>query len=976
MAEPMELCDSPTIKFPKFPVPSMCLVPGYLYACRDEEQGHKRIRLNIPIDPDSPNLHQYDPESPFSTANSEQSSPNPLSSTASSPISREHSGSPDLYSSFSQNSPGTIPSFRITRKHLQNGETTHRTAGQTSPVNPLSSTGAWRRDGNRCSITSDFGIRDAALVCFGTVFSVVLVPTDKWHEDEPSTSKHLLRPWSRQTSNDPYVHLRPVAAEGEETFATNSGTFMFDPHSTVLEEPILCSLDYSLSEALLFLKTKAESKGLQFEYDPVVLKPFKMMQKREHNTKARSSKPKADPFFRLEVCVNLYGDEALSGRIGDHLSQHDLYLQHPVYPRDGFQYRNPHLFSSDDDDLIFTQHTLTGGIPQKEEKSNEGGTLIETAEIQPSMFDKMFDTTELPLAYENDRIIKVDLKRHQREALYFMKRLELHSELLHTTGGILADDMGMGKTLSMIALLAEPLPEQAGNLPVQATSKLRTLVITPVSVLGNWSDQIERYTEKNSLRLSIYHGDRRELTRWESDHHEMSATLDIVCTTYSTVVSDYKSHQQSQRRSPLHEVVWDRIVLDEAHEIRNSSTKRFGAISELKGRFRWCLTGTPIQNRVEDIGALFQFLRYQPLHSKQVFEREIVKPLKLREHSGYEKLQGALQNLCLRRLKSAITDLLPPKKQQTLCLPFTPEQRQLYDTVKRKFTGGSVGSSEKPASKSNALTSILKLRQICDHGEDLLSDANGTSSSSDATQLLICRHCATIIASCAEEIAAMAVRRCQVHAVCVDCFDNLDNGLDNTGKKEAECSACIEMQLGTERKQSLSVYKGPSVKVKALVSAINKDKSIVFSCWTRMLDLIEVAFRNSGICFVRIDGGMSRNMRDEAIRRFNQDFESVVILVSLMAGGTGINLTRASRVHIMEPHWNPMIEQQAAERCYRIGQEEEVIVTKYVMEHSFEMNILELQQRKIEVATNSLDAKKDPKLPILSDCTTMSTDYF
>ncbi|RPA81742.1 hypothetical protein BJ508DRAFT_414637 [Ascobolus immersus RN42] len=810
------------------------------------------------------------------------------------------------------------------------------------------------------------------LVCFGTIFTGL------------SSPREVLQELAKQYANcvEPYASLTRSIKNSQVHTGGFRMQFLNQQNASDFAE---LQMDSRLSQLLQSMINTVEQKDLRLELDCNAILPLSLVQSNTVSTGKRKTTRRVNErdmtsiSATMQATLTLYGDGKLGESIGDYLSHHDIYLQHPVYPREGLPYCNPHYLTDESDGPIITEHSLSGGI--RESSSCEEMEVDEAMMIRPSLFDQMFVTEETSLAEENKTVIATELKSHQRQALFFMKQLELNSRKNETTGGILGDDMGMGKTLSILSLLAEP--QSVPSASSQYLPSKSTLIIAPLSVLGNWEDQKNQHTHPNSLSLLIYHGSAARCTLLESIANV--ANYDIVCTTYNTITHEYRKTAQKNGKSALHCIAWNRIILDEAHEIRNTATKKFQAVHALKSRYRWCISGTPIQNSVEDIGALFQFLRYRPLESKQAFKKEIVAPLAECSHEGYMRLRTALQHLCLRRMKSGIPGLLPPKKLYIKRLVFSEHQRALYNRTKAEFIKGSCNVSQSANPSGSTFQMIMKLRQICDHGEELLSASQSTNGpASPNMEGIKCCQCTRPIASCQEEIEALENPRCSKHATCEKCLDS-DKAFDceDSQSEEIECKDCALLQFGSGSDlRTLSAYQGPSVKVKALLSAIEKDKQlrvsnggpvkhIVFSCWTRMLDLIEIALRDNDVAFVRIDGNMSRTRRNESIEMFNENTKPIVILVSLMAGGTGINLTRASRVHIMEPHWNPMVEQQAAGRCYRIGQKEEVIVTKYVMEDSFEMNMLELQQRKLEIASNSLDVNTGAQIPSWKECKAM-----
>ena len=285
--------------------------------------------------------------------------------------------------------------------------------------------------------------------------------------------------------------------------------------------------------------------------------------------------------------------------------------------------------------------------------------------------------------------------------------------------------MGLGKTLSVLSLIVHTLNEAqvharklptglAGDEKLICNSK-GTLLICPVSTVANWEEQIKAHIEPGTLRYYIYHGSNRT-----QDVHELSK-YDVVLTTYSIVASEF---DRSGRR-PIQQINWFRIVLDEAHMIRGQSTKQSQAVCALEAERRWAVTGTPVQNRLDDLGALIKFLRIKPFDEKNGFTQFILSPFKNADPEILPKLRLLVDSITLRRLKDKID--IPPRNDQLIRLDFSDEERLLYDlfakdsaqkvravTSDRKSLGGKACV--------HILQAILRLRLICAHGQELLSD--------------------------------------------------------------------------------------------------------------------------------------------------------------------------------------------------------------------------------------------------------------
>lgn len=282
-------------------------------------------------------------------------------------------------------------------------------------------------------------------------------------------------------------------------------------------------------------------------------------------------------------------------------------------------------------------------------------------------------------------------------------------------GGILADSMGLGKSLSMISLLASEWPDYSSG----PSELVPTLIVVPPSLVRTWEDELRRHLRPGTLRCWLYHGPKRA-----EDMVSMLAH-DIVVTTYDVVATEWKSVEKGPR--PLFLVNWRRIVLDEgkllclqsipqadsgllAHEIRVGTTLRAKAICALRGHFRWVVSGTPIQNRWEDLASLLNFLRVYPDNDL----RSITTML--RHSAANSALRNMMASFCLRRSKQAID--IPSRRDTTHKVDFDAEEAANYKNINLRVTGflEQEANQTNMRSYSNILTRINALRQICNLG--------------------------------------------------------------------------------------------------------------------------------------------------------------------------------------------------------------------------------------------------------------------
>ncbi|XP_052036706.1 helicase-like transcription factor isoform X1 [Apodemus sylvaticus] len=516
-----------------------------------------------------------------------------------------------------------------------------------------------------------------------------------------------------------------------------------------------------------------------------------------------------------------------------------------------------------------------------------------------------------------------------------------------------------------------------------------TLIICPLSVLSNWIDQFGQHIKSEApLNFYVYYGpDRIRDSAWLSKQ-------DIILTTYNILTHDYGTKDDS----PLHNIKWLRVILDEGHAIRNPNAQQTKAVLELEAERRWVLTGTPIQNSLKDLWSLLSFLKLKPFVDREWWYRIIQRPVTSGDKGGLRRLQSLIKNITLRRTKTSKIKgkpvlELPERKVFIQHITLSEEERKIYQSVKnegkaaigRYFTEGTV-----LAHYADVLGLLLRLRQICCHTHLLTSgmSSSGPSRSDTPEELrkMLVEKMKLILSSGSDEECAICLDSlsfpvithcahvfckpciCQViqseqpHAKCPLCRNNIHR--DNLLECPPEELAC---DSDSDSDKQSSVEWTSSSKINALMHALielrtkNPNiKSLVVSQFTTFLSLIETPLKNSGFVFTRLDGSMPQKKRVESIQCF-QNTEAgspTIMLLSLKAGGVGLNLCAASRVFLMDPAWNPAAEDQCFDRCHRLGQKQEVIITKFIVKDSVEENMLKIQNTKRELAAGAFGTKK------------------
>jgi len=419
-------------------------------------------------------------------------------------------------------------------------------------------------------------------------------------------------------------------------------------------------------------------------------------------------------------------------------------------------------------------------------------------------------------------------------------------------GGCLADDMGLGKTIQALALL------QKHKEDAEATAgKSTSLVIMPTSLIYNWLNEAKKFTPK--LRLMVHTG----TLRYKSP--EVFGNYDVIITTYGISRIDIDL---------LKEFVFDYVILDESQAIKNPSSKSYQSVRQLKSRFKLILSGTPVENSVNDLWTQMSFINPGLLGIQQYFQNEFVTPIeKKKDEDKARKLQALIKPFVLRRTKEQVATELPPKTENLFYCQMSEEQSSVYEKVKSEYRNELLKSLEDGTyakTQIQVLQGLIKLRQIANHPSMIDSEYEGDSGK----------------------------------------FENVVHTLAN-------------------------VLDGGH-------------KVLIFSQFVKQLTIYREYFDSKTIPYAYLDG--STQNRGDVVKQFQEDEKTRVFLISIKAGGVGLNLTEADYVFILDPWWNPAVEQQAIDRTHRIGQTKNVFIYKFITKDTVEEKILALQQRKLSVA--------------------------
>lgn len=427
-------------------------------------------------------------------------------------------------------------------------------------------------------------------------------------------------------------------------------------------------------------------------------------------------------------------------------------------------------------------------------------------------------------------------------------------------GGCLADDMGLGKTVQTLALL-QKIKEENHDEGIHTTS----LIIMPTSLIYNWLNEAKKFAPK--LTIHAHTGSFR------NKEVEIFSNYDVVITTYGITRVDIEL---------LKTVYFNYIILDESQNIKNPASKSFKAVKALKSKNKLILSGTPVENTVNDLWTQMSFINPGLLGNQHFFYTDFVIPIeKKNDEEKAAKLQALIKPFVLRRTKAQVATELPPKTENLFYCQMSEDQKEYYEKIKSEYRNALLVNMEDGSFKRSqiqVLQGLTKLRQIANH------------------PLMI------------------------------------DEG-----------------------------YKGDSGKFENVIHTLETvlargHKVLVFSQFVKQLDIYKKHLINQNIPFAYLDGSTSK--RGEVVKEFQANKDIKLFLISIKAGGVGLNLTEADYVFILDPWWNPAVEQQAIDRTHRIGQTKNVFIYKFITKDTVEEKILALQKRKRKVAESLITTEE------------------
>lgn len=593
--------------------------------------------------------------------------------------------------------------------------------------------------------------------------------------------------------------------------------------------------------------------------------------------------------------------------MGDRILPYVIFLIVPVLGRMSDSDNEVRLIATTSFATLVKLVPLEAGIPDPPGLSQEllAGRDRERTFIQQLLDPKKIEPFHIPVG------IKAELRSYQQEGvnwLHFLNRFHLH--------GILCDDMGLGKTLQTICIVASDHHQRAEDFAKTGAGDVRrmpSLVVCPPTLSGHWAQEIKAYAP--FLSVSAYVGSPVERKALRGGLGE----TDVVITSYDVCRNDVEVLEGHS---------WNYVVLDEGHLIKNPRTKISMAVKKLQSNHRLILTGTPIQNNVLELWSLFDFLMPGFLGAERVFMDRFAKPIAASRYgkaSSKEQEAGALAiealhkqvlPFLLRRLKEEVLEDLPPKILQNYYCDLSELQKKLFDDFSRresKKIAEEAGRDDKEA-KQHIFQALQYMRKLCNSPALVMRPGHRMY---EETQRLLERQGSSI------EDPNHAPKLTALRDLLVDC------GIGVEGGEGGEAND-------------------------PLYQPIKPHRALIFCQMKEMLDMVQNTVLKSmlpSVSYLRLDGSVEANRRQDIVNRFNKDPSYDVLLLTTNVGGLGLNLTGADTVIFVEHDWNPQRDLQAMDRAHRIGQKKVVNVYRLITRGTLEEKILSLQRFKIDVAS-------------------------
>nr|XP_040145019.1 transcription termination factor 2 [Ictidomys tridecemlineatus] len=498
-----------------------------------------------------------------------------------------------------------------------------------------------------------------------------------------------------------------------------------------------------------------------------------------------------------------------------------------------------------------------------------------------------------------------------------------------------------------------------------------TLIVCPASLIHHWKNEVEKRVNCNKLRVYLYHGPNRNLTA------KALSMYDIVITTYSLLAKEIPTVKQEREvpganlrvkgsSTPLLQIVWARIILDEAHNVKNPRVQTSIAVCKLQARARWAVTGTPIQNNLLDMYSLLKFLRCSPFDEFTLWKSQVDNGSK----KGGERLSILTKSLLLRRTKDQLDSTgkplvrLPQRKFQQHRLKLSEDEKLVYNVFFARSRSALQSYLKRDESRDNqsgrsSNNPFIRVAQefgSSGPGQTMAADSQRSSTVHILSQLLRLRQCCCHLSLLKSVLDPADLKS---EGLVLSLEEQL-SALTLSELHDSESSPTVSLN-GTPFKVELFEDTRQSTKISSLLAELEairrnsgSQKSVIVSQWTSMLKVVALHLKKHGFTYATIDGSVKPKQRMDLVEAFNHCRGPQVMLISLLAGGVGLNLTGGNHLFLLDMHWNPSLEDQACDRIYRVGQQKDVVIHRFICEGTVEETILQLQEKKKDLAQQVL----------------------
>lgn len=536
-------------------------------------------------------------------------------------------------------------------------------------------------------------------------------------------------------------------------------------------------------------------------------------------------------------------------------------------------------------------------------------------------------------------VLNYHLRDYQREGVSF-----LYQHYRAGTGALLCDDMGLGKTVQVIAMMVAVLHKTCTKADVLLAGPYEShelgtfLVVCPGSVLYNWVEELETWSH---LKCGIYHKEKKSLVL----ERAIKKKYDVVITTHETAKMNVDD---------LNTVKWLAVFMDEAHNLKDPKSLLSLALTKLRVRPRFALTGTLMQNKLKELWVLVNWINPNCLGSLKSFQEKFEKPIlraqkfdctKRELATGrllQEQLSALLDNWVLRRTSDVISAQLPNKEEFVVFCPLTELQRSVYQALLDTDDIQLITQSNLPCECG----STAKRGDCC-----YSCNAEGVPWGRLVNESL------TLLIKCANHIGLLCKATSE---------STRDDLLTKTQKVCQSVFNRYPHLVGMSCKASLITLSDPKYcgKMKTLDLLLEKflaekSKVLIFSLSVQLLNIIEEHLIGCNHTYLRLDGKTKVEDRIEMVHKFNHVPSIFVFLISKKCGGTGLNITGANRVVLFDPSWNPAVDQQAEDRAFRIGQHRDVQVFRLISEGSIEEMMYLREVYKQQLGNTIIEKSKE-----------------